>query len=167
MLNLDAKEVDKKESAGKTSDGRPVIYIYTKGGLHAFFTRKAKTSQIEPIGIGSHRAVAQWMAEKKESIKWEDTFNKKENEDFTNLTKSESNQKRLNAALNYHKTFENSEKSDKMIVKHWTSKEVVIMSEKDVKLAVTHGIIGADMIVRDLNLCTLPMTASKYIKGEE
>lgn len=165
MLNLDAKEVDEKIEAGKTKDGRPVVYIYTKGGLHAFFTRKKKTSDIEPIGIGSHKAVAKWMAEKKEDIKWKGDFAK--TEDCPSLIKSTDNKKRLNRLLNNPKVFKDStDKSDTLIVKDWRSKEIILIKKEDLLLAVKNQIIGNDVIVRDLNMCTNPMTASEYSEQE-
>lgn len=63
--------------AGKTKDGRPVVYVNTKGGLHAFFTRE--DDGIVSIGAAPHRAIAKFLAAKKTEIEWNEDFEKSEN----------------------------------------------------------------------------------------
>jgi hypothetical protein len=83
-MKLTADQIDSKAIAGKTTDGRAVVYVSTKGGLHAFFC-KDEAGNTCSIGAAPHRAIAQFLAGKKENITWESDFKKAE----TNLAKSE------------------------------------------------------------------------------
>jgi hypothetical protein len=85
-MKLSADQIDTKAVAGKTSDGRPVVYVLTKGGLHAFFC-KNKEGQLVSIGAAPHRAIARFLAGKKETVDWNDDFAKSES-----LSKSEDDQ---------------------------------------------------------------------------
>lgn len=87
-MKITKDQIEVKQLAGHKKDGSPVVYVMSKGGLHAFFAR-GENSQIEAIGAAPHKAIAKWLAEKKAGeIKWEDDFLTK-NED--SLVKSESN----------------------------------------------------------------------------
>ena len=82
-MKISADQIEDKGIAGKTEDGRPVVYILTKGGLHAFFVKTAEG--IASIGAAPHLAIARFLAGKKEKINWEEGFEKSEN-----LAKSEA-----------------------------------------------------------------------------
>jgi hypothetical protein len=84
-MRISADQIEDKGIAGKTEDGRPVVYILTKGGLHAFFVKTAEG--IASIGAAPHLAIAKFLAGKKEKINWEEDFTKSEG-----LAKSEVDQ---------------------------------------------------------------------------
>lgn len=78
-MKIDKDQMAETFIAGKTSDGRNVVYVATHGGLHAFFC-KDKEGNISAIGAAPHRAISRFLAEKKEpGIKWNEEFNKSEN----------------------------------------------------------------------------------------
>jgi hypothetical protein len=68
-MKIPAEEIKTKEIAGETKDGRPVVYIETVGGLHAFFC-KDEDGKISALGAAPHAAIAKFLAEKKEDIEW-------------------------------------------------------------------------------------------------
>jgi len=81
-MNLDRKHIKKKEVIGKLRQ-QPVYLVETKGGLHLVFANSSRG--YEPIGTGPHKAVALWMAEKREpDVQWlslrksEETFSAEE-----------------------------------------------------------------------------------------
>lgn len=72
-MRIAPEHIQEKALAGKTSAGHPVLYVLTKGGLHAFFVKGA--DGIEAAGAAPHRAVAEWIAEKKyPGIEWDEKF---------------------------------------------------------------------------------------------
>ena len=78
-MKIPSEEIEVKEIAGKTKDGEPIVYVETKGGLHAFFCKK--NEGVEAIGIAPHKEIAKFFAEKKNpDIVWNSSF----------LSKSES-----------------------------------------------------------------------------
>lgn len=85
-MKISADQIDTKALAGKGSDGEPIVYISSKGGLHCFF-RKNKAGGIESLSAAPHKAIAQWMAEQKDpKIEWDEDFQKSEDK----IEKSES-----------------------------------------------------------------------------
>lgn len=67
-MRLDSKHIKKKEVVGILR-GNPVHMVETTGGLHLIFAMH--DGRYEPIGTGPHKAVAMWMAEKKEpALQW-------------------------------------------------------------------------------------------------
>src|ERR1051326_2469549 len=82
-MKLSADQIEKKTIAGTTKEGNPVVYIATKGGLYAFFT-KDEEGNIASIGAAPQRAIAKFLASKKKDIAWKDDFHKSED-----LAKSE------------------------------------------------------------------------------
>jgi hypothetical protein len=82
-MRIEPQFIESKAIVGKNEDGNPIVYIVSKGGLHAFFS-KNKEGEIISLGAAPHRGIAKYLAEKKDKdIKWDDNFNKGE------LTKSE------------------------------------------------------------------------------
>lgn len=82
-MRISPEHIQEKAIAGKTKDGAPILYVLTKGGLHAFFVKAGEG--IESIGAAPHRAVASWIAEKKSpGIEWAQEFIQK-----SELAKSE------------------------------------------------------------------------------
>jgi hypothetical protein len=100
-MKIAADQIESKAIAGKTDDGRPIVYILTKGGLHAFFC-KDKEGHIASIGAAPHKAIARFLAGKKETIKWDSGFEKSED----SLSKSESDQFEKLRTLMFMKSFE-------------------------------------------------------------
>lgn len=72
-MRIAPEHIQDKAVAGKTKAGHPILYVLTKGGLHAFFIKN--DDGIESIGAAPHRAVAEWIAEKKyPGLEWDSEF---------------------------------------------------------------------------------------------
>lgn len=63
-MNLDAEQLSSKRIIGK-SGGRNVIELVTKGGWHLIV--RADASGFQPIGAGSHKGIARFIAKKKDA----------------------------------------------------------------------------------------------------
>ena len=87
MMDITADQIKTKQIAG-TKEGKPVLYIATHGGLHAFFAKKGES--IEALSAAPHKGIAQWMAEQKGKITWDDEFLLKGEDFVDSLQKSES-----------------------------------------------------------------------------
>ena len=80
-------QISEKKVAGKAGGGSPVLYIVSKGGLHAFFTRKE--GAIESLGAAPHKAIAMWMAEKRDpDLTWSKEFLSKSEYERMDIAKS-------------------------------------------------------------------------------
>ena len=69
-MNIDESEVISRKTVGKLGEDG-VVELVTKGGLNLVFAKiKGK---IEALGAGSHKAIARFLARKKEpGIIWSD-----------------------------------------------------------------------------------------------
>lgn len=73
-MDLTPNLVKTKTIAGYDQDGKPIVYVATHGGLHAFFGRTSATGY-EALGSGPLREVAKFLAEKKRpGVKWTEDF---------------------------------------------------------------------------------------------
>jgi len=67
-MNLTGNQIKSRKVVGRLGD-LPVTLVETAGGLHLVFLQKG--GRTESIGCGPHRAVAVWMAGKREpGIVW-------------------------------------------------------------------------------------------------
>ncbi len=62
-MNVTAKHIQSKKRIGSL-DGKPVIEVLTSGGLYMVVCNK--NGNLETLGTGPHRAVARFIAEKRE-----------------------------------------------------------------------------------------------------
>lgn len=62
-MDVTASEIVYKKKIGDSNSG-PVLEVATKGGWHMVVVGKGKT--FETIGVGPHRGVARFIAQKKE-----------------------------------------------------------------------------------------------------
>jgi Cft2 family RNA processing exonuclease len=62
-MNITEKHIASKKRIG-TLDGKPVIEVVTSGGLYMVVYQKSGT--VETLGTGPHRAVARYIAKKRE-----------------------------------------------------------------------------------------------------
>ena len=63
-MDIETKHIQSKKEIG-TLKGKPVIELVTTGGLHLIIA--AKNGKFETLGTGPHRAIARYIAKKKES----------------------------------------------------------------------------------------------------
>lgn len=74
-MQIRADEVEYKKKVGKLN-GQAVIEVGLRGGLHLIFAQKG--GKFETLGAGPHRAVARYIAKKKEP-----------NVEYTDLSKAD------------------------------------------------------------------------------
>lgn len=81
------EHIAEKKVAGKSGEGSPLLYVVSKGGLHAFFTKK--NGEIHSLGAAPHKAIAMWMAEKRDpDLSWSKDFLSKSEYERMDLAKS-------------------------------------------------------------------------------
>lgn len=66
-MDLSANQIKSKKRVGRIGSN-PVVEVMTKGGLHMIIT--ARAGKPETLGVGSHRAVARFIAGQKADISW-------------------------------------------------------------------------------------------------
>lgn len=89
-MKIPPEEIEIKKLAGTSGDGDPVLYVLSKGGLHAFFTKTK--DEVKSLGAAPHRAIATWLAEQHDpKIKWNEEFMAKGEDFVDDLQKSEAN----------------------------------------------------------------------------
>ena len=150
-MKITSDQIEKKAIAGKTKDGRPVVYIATKGGLHAFFC-KEEDGSIASIGAAPHKAIARFLAEKKADVAWADDFEKAE----TDLAKSEGDmfEKLRKVMFMPHVQVLSADvkPSDKFLVYDTSSKTIDVIAKADLEAEVRAGKVDEFALVRDLSL---------------
>jgi hypothetical protein len=153
-MKISSDQIEKKAIAGKTTDGKPVVYIATKGGLHAFFM-KDEDGSISSIGAAPHRAIAKYLASKKHDIKWKEDFHKSED-----LTKSEGElfQRMRNAILTPLST--NGDKTGVYMVYDINKGSIEVMRKSDLMEELKSGTVSRYAMVRDTSLSS-PVTLAQ------
>ncbi len=163
-MKLSADQIEKKAIAGKTKEGNPVVYIATKGGLHAFFT-KDEEGNISSIGAAPHRAIAKFLAGKKYDIEWKDDFHKSED-----LEKSEGQLfQRMRGAL-FTPLSTNGEKTGVYMVYDIHKGSIEVMRKAELMEELKSGATNKYAIVRDTSLSspvTLAQDCEDLQEGED
>ncbi len=151
-MKIEENQIQHKEIAGKTSDGDPVVYICTHGGLHAFFSKKDNT--IESLGMAPHVGIAKWMTEKKSpGIKWKESFEKSEGNTLEDLKKSQENQfHRFRNAIFAPVSLIKSEPNDNYLIYDTSISVIGIMHKDEIRDGLRSGDIDSHCLVRNLNL---------------
>jgi hypothetical protein len=150
-IKIASSMIAKKAVAGKLS-GEPVLYVLTKGGLHAFFSKE--DGKLTTLATAPHRAIGIFFAEKKakeldKKLEWSGEFLQKNEQDITDLIKSEEDG--LFNSLRA-KMFAPKQKkhvpSPNYYVYDIKSKNIGMMSGKDVALAVANKTLPKDSAIR-------------------
>jgi len=166
-MKISADQIDKKAIAGKTKDGNPVVYIATKGGLHAFFT-KDESGSICSIGAAPHKAIAKFLASKKHEIEWKEDFSKSEEE----MAKSElALFERLRNAV-FAQQAPGTEKTDVYMIYDISKKEIQVMKKSELEEELKAGTVSKYALVRDTSLTRRAVFAKdcealEHMFGEE
>jgi hypothetical protein len=144
-MNIKEDQIKLKSVAGKTEDGRPVMYVLSKGGLHMFFTT-TKDGKPEALAAAPHIAIARHFAEKKCPIKWGEEY----------MLKSEP---QYDAMLKYfHSVDLPIQKSEEMkdVWMVWNTKPsnkgFEIMDSKELIKGIKDGVYDCYDMVRPLDL---------------
>lgn len=145
-MKISADQIEKKAIAGKTKSGNPVVYIATKGGLHAFFT-KDEEGNVASIGAAPHRAIAKFLAGKKHEIEWKDDFHKSEE-----LEKSEEALFQGMRTAVFAPPQGGTELTGVMIVYDTKKKTIEVMNKSELKEEIKHGTVSGFAFCRDSSL---------------
>lgn len=146
-MKIESGHIDKKEIAGKTKDGRHVVYVATHGGLHAFFV-KSDSGEVVAIGAAPHKAIGKFLAEKKEpGIKWNEDFLSKSEE----LSKNEDTFSKLRKFIFADIPLQKSEPAGIYLVYKIQEQEIVAMKKDEVVDALKKHEISRYDIIRDIN----------------
>lgn len=74
-MKIKDTDVEIRKVVGKASDGQPLVYIKTHGGLY-MICKKEKDGGIKTISAAPHLAIMKWLAEKEDKdLTWTDGFN--------------------------------------------------------------------------------------------
>ena len=151
-MKIEENQIAEKKIVGKTGGGDPVVMVLTHGGLYAFFYKKDKT--VESLGMAPHKAIAAWMAEKKDpSITWKDDFMKSEETELEDLQKSQDSQfQRLRKAMFAPSVLTKSEPNDYYLIYDTTAVTIGIMHKVNIKEGLHSNSVDDHCLVRNLNL---------------
>jgi hypothetical protein len=85
-MKITENQILSRKVAGHTKEGEPIVYVVTKGGLHAFFKR-AEDGNIETLAAAPHKAIGKWLTEQKsKGLTWNETdLDKSEDDLFDKL----------------------------------------------------------------------------------
>jgi hypothetical protein len=153
-MKISNDQIDKKSIAGKTKDGRAVVYIATKGGLHAFFCKDKEEGHIASIGAAPHKAIAKFLASKKEDIEWNKDFDKESSE----LNKSEAKLfSKLRKAMFVPSLTSSSSQTGVFLVYDTVNLNISLMSKAEIDEDIKNGYLSKYLLIRDTSL-TSPAT---------
>ncbi|MGH7240716.1 MAG: hypothetical protein ACREGB_00275 [Candidatus Saccharimonadales bacterium] len=162
-MKIPSEQIDIKQIAG-TSGDHPIVYILTKGGLHAFFT-KDSGGQIISLGAAPHRGIAQWLCEQKDkSIKWNDDFIQKAEANYANLQKAEADQYlKLRNMMFAPIPLEPLENVENLFIVYDTGSKIIgIMEKSDVVEGIKSCEIDRFCLIRHINLASAPVIVEKH-----
>lgn len=157
-MKISSDQIENKSIAGKTKDGRPVVYIATKGGLHAFFM-KDEDGSISSIGAAPHRAIAKFLAGKKADIEWKEDFAKSED-----LEKAEDALfQRLRKAVFCPSASGDQTPSGVYMVYDIEKGQIDVMKKEQLEEEVKTGKVSSWALVRDTSL----LAKASFIKDSD
>ena len=148
-MKLSADQIEEKCIAGKTKDGRPVVYVLTKGGLHSFFCKNTE-GQIMSIGAAPHKAIAKFLSGKKEDIEWNKDFNNKTGK----IDKSDNTIYTMLRKAMFAKPLikKESQPSDVYIVYDINKEEISLMKHSEISNAIKDNKLQKFALIRELSL---------------
>lgn len=145
-MKIPPDEIDIKEVAGKTKDGRPVVYIATKGGLHAFFS-KDEDGKVAAIGAAPMKAVAKFLAGKKEDVRWNEEFSKSED-----LSKSEKGLFDDLRKMMFLPSLPEAERSDVYLVYDTSAVTISMIAKSELEEEIRTNKINRFSLLRDMSM---------------
>lgn len=151
-MKISADQIDTKAYAGKSGEGHPIVYIASKGGLHALFC-KNKEGNVESLAAAPHKAIALWMAEQKDpKIEWDKDF-VSDGED--KLARSERERfERLRKIMFRTSNLEKSDKlpSDRYLVYNTKKRWINHATKADLIKSIEEGRVDRLCLVRNFAL---------------
>lgn len=159
-MHISKENIKIKQLAGKTDDGKNILYIETIGGLHALFTTNSD-GQLESIAASPHKAITIWMANKKnKKIDWNKEFLDNHN---NSLEKSELMLfDKLRQTIFSEKMPINSTTSDLFLVYDWKVGKIDIVTKSTMIDAYHNSEYFGHEIVRSADLKTPPQLLKFY-----
>jgi hypothetical protein len=156
--------IQTQKIVGVSSKGKPLVYILSKGGLHAVFT-KDDSGTVLVLGTSPHIAITRWLSEKRDpGLSWDAQFTKSEI-DQDELKKSEGQAfLKLREAFFYpaiENGLEKSENCTDYLVYDTSTKVIGMMDLETVLESIEKGEIDRFCLVRRSDL-TEPPTSVEF-----
>ena len=160
-MKIPSDQIEEKALAGKTKDGRNVVYVHTRGGLHALFA-KDENGDIVSIGAAPHKAIAKFLAGKKEEIEWNKDF--LDNKD--SLEKSENDFFQKLRTVMFMKSAI-SEPSSVFLVYDVNKASIEVMKKSELEASAKAGQVDKYTLIRDTNLTSKAMPIKDHSDFED
>lgn len=154
-------QIAERKVAGASGQGNPVVYIVSKGGLHAFFCKK--DGEVHSLGAAPHRAIAMFLAEKHDpDLKWNKEFVSKSSDETCDLTKSIANKFNEVRTMFFSQEIRKSEdETDEYTVYDTANREFLTMSKAEIIESVKDRTLDRLALVRLADLSGPIMVAQE------
>lgn len=160
-MKIDENQIKEKRIAGTCKHG-PVVYILTKGGLHAFFS-KNEGGNITSLAAAPHKAIGSFFAEQKEpSIRWHDDFLGKSESIEHDLIKNETAQFEKYRSIIWSQgvSLSKSEASDIYLVYDVATNDIWVDDRSEIANDIINKSINMNSVVRPIDLTKPPRVLS-------
>jgi hypothetical protein len=161
-MKIDASQIKEKCIAGY-SNSSPIVYVYSHGGLHAFF-KKEDDGAIVAIGAAPHKGIAKFLALKKDpDIKWEKDFIEEKN-----LSKSEEDIFLQLRSVIFSKTLEIKKSESTTYYLYEISKKTIeILDKAEIENRVKNSAVDLYSLVRNTDLSQEPqlLIDTSFVNG--
>lgn len=148
--------VKNKFVAGHTSEGKPIIFVETHGGLFACFS-KSKSGGYETLATAPHKAILRWMCEKKEKgLQWSPEFTGEQ------PTHAQKFAQMREAMFSPDQVKKSESDSDDYMVYDVENKAFAIMDGEELEKSIKTKEIGRMCILRKSDCTEKPSFASVH-----
>jgi len=165
MLQIPSNQIQEKKLAGMCKHG-PVLYILTKGGLHALFTRD-DGGKVKSLAAGPHAEIARFFAERNEpTIQWHEGFLSKS--DNVDLSKSENTFQKMRQmfwAITDGAVIQKSEASDLYFVYPINESKIHVATMDEIKAECDLS-KSKSIFIRPIDLREPPNSLYNYLQRE-
>jgi hypothetical protein len=160
-MTITEDQIADKKIAGTAGEGNPVLYIVSKGGLHAFFVKK--NGQIQSLGAAPHKAIAMWLAEKRDpDVKWNKEFLSKSEYERLDLAKSVARRFTEIRNMFFGEVCKSEGNSDDYLVYDSFSRQFMSMTKAEIIAGVKSGTLDKFAMVRPADL-SAPVSLAQEI----
>jgi hypothetical protein len=152
-VKISPDQIEVQKVAGRSSSDSPILYILTKGGLHAMFSKDKDGTTIS-LGASPHVAITKWLAEQRDpELKWNEDFIQKGEDFIDDLQKSEeSRYVKLRNAIFSPVVSSPASTADAYIVYDTINKSFTVTDGEDLRKSAESGEIGRLTLIRHVSL---------------
>lgn len=152
-MKIPESQIEIKKIVGTSGHDTPVVYIVTRGGLHALFTKDEKGDTVS-LGASPHRAITRWLGEQKDpKVKWNDDFIQKGEAFKDDLQKHEAHRfLRLRKAIFGPQTTTPGCDQDAFIIYCVDQKQFMVSDREELEKSIQAGEISRHDVIRHCSL---------------